>query len=78
MQLGQWGIVDIEDAKSAAQTLINKGYAHEKKLVIMGGSAGGYSVLMALTQQADFWAGGISLYGKSALYYVLYIYVMLH
>jgi dipeptidyl aminopeptidase/acylaminoacyl peptidase len=36
----------------------------------MGGSAGGYTTLMALAMQPEFWAAGISLYGVGDLYEV--------
>lgn len=62
---GQWGHFDIEDAKSGALYLAAQGVADKEQLVIMGGSAGGYSTLMALTTQNKIWAAGISLYGIS-------------
>jgi len=65
---GQWGVVDVEDARTGAEHLINAGLADPQRLVIMGGSAGGYTTLMALTQQPDFWAAGVSLFGVGDLY----------
>jgi dipeptidyl aminopeptidase/acylaminoacyl peptidase len=66
--LENWGVVDIEDAKSGAEFLLQKGRADASQMVIMGGSAGGFTTLMALTQQADFWSAGVSLYGVGNLY----------
>jgi dipeptidyl aminopeptidase/acylaminoacyl peptidase len=68
MQLGQWGVVDVEDAKSGAEYLVARGLADPTSLVIRGGSAGGYTTLMALTQDPDFWAAGVSLFGVGDLY----------
>ena len=65
---GNWGVLDIQDACTGATHLIDSGMADPKRLVITGGSAGGYSTLMALTQQPDFWAAGISLYGIGDMY----------
>ena len=47
---------------NGAQHLIDRGLVHPDRVYIMGGSAGGYTVLSALTF-TDFFAGGISLYG---------------
>ena len=45
----QWGLLDVTDAISGAQHLVSSGLADPDRLVIMGGSAGGYTVLRALT-----------------------------
>ncbi|HCB02954.1 MAG TPA: hypothetical protein DEQ43_01615, partial [Nocardioides bacterium] len=47
---GQWGVVDVQDARTGAEHLIERGLARADQVVIMGGSAGGYTTLMALTQ----------------------------
>lgn len=65
---GQWGVVDIEDARTGAEHLVASGLADAQRLVITGGSAGGYTTLMALTQQSDFWAAGVSLFGIGNMY----------
>ena len=65
---GQWGVLDVQDACAGAISLIKSGVADPKRLVITGGSAGGYTTLMALTQQPDVWAAGISLFGIGNLY----------
>ncbi len=65
---GMWGIYDVEDAISGAQHLVDSGLAHPEGLVIMGGSAGGYTVLRALTTRPGFFKAGICLYGISNLF----------
>ena len=65
---GKWGIYDAEDAMSGAQHLADCGLAHPERLVIMGGSAGGYTVLRALTTRPGFFKAGICLYGISNLF----------
>ncbi len=62
---GQWGVYDVEDAASGAQHLVKQGLADEKRLVIMGGSAGGYTVLQSLVEKPGFYRAGICRYGIS-------------
>ncbi|PIE80714.1 MAG: peptidase [Chloroflexi bacterium] len=61
---GQWGIVDVLDCINAAKYLVRQGRADGDRLAIMGGSAGGYTTLCALTFH-DVFAAGISLFGVS-------------
>jgi dipeptidyl aminopeptidase/acylaminoacyl peptidase len=65
---GRWGVVDIEDARTGAEHIIQTRGADAKRVVITGGSAGGYSTLGALTLQADFWTAGIALFPIAGLY----------
>jgi dipeptidyl aminopeptidase/acylaminoacyl peptidase len=46
---GQWGIVDVADAMTAALALAESGEADGKRLGIRGGSAGGWTALAAVT-----------------------------
>jgi dipeptidyl aminopeptidase/acylaminoacyl peptidase len=45
-----WGIVDVDDCVSGAKFLGQQGLVDSKRVVISGGSAGGYTTLAA--QQA--------------------------
>lgn len=65
---GNWGVYDVEDAVDGARHLVDAGVADPARLVIMGGSAGGYTVLRALTQHAGFFRAGICRYGISNLF----------
>jgi dipeptidyl aminopeptidase/acylaminoacyl peptidase len=65
---GQWGVCDVDDAISAAQFLIQKGYADPQRLVILGGSAGGFTVLLALALHPHVFKAGICLYGVTDLF----------
>ncbi len=59
---GQWGIVDVEDVTAAAAGLAATGFADPRRIAIDGGSAGGWTVLAAVTR-TDVFAAGISRYG---------------
>ena len=63
---GNWGIVDVEDCVSVAEALAARGIADPARLAIRGGSAGGWTVLAALTS-TDTFACGTSLYGVADL-----------
>ena len=63
---GQWGVVDIDDTEAALDFLVKEGRADREKLLIAGGSAGGYSVLVALSQH-DIFAAGANYFGISDL-----------
>jgi acetyl esterase/lipase len=63
---GQWGIVDVEDTVAAAQGLAEAGIADPARLAIVGGSAGGWTVLAALTGTEVF-ACGTSYFGVAEL-----------
>jgi len=62
----QWGIVDVEDCVAAAQYLVQRGDVDARRLIIRGGSAGGFTVLTALAMHDTFTAGA-SLYGVADL-----------
>jgi len=57
-----WGIKDVADVCMAAKHAVNQGWIHPKQKVIKGSSAGGFTVLAALTQ-TRFFDAGTSLYG---------------
>lgn len=52
-----WGVVDVEDCMNGALYLADQGFADPEKLVIRGGSAGGYTTLAALAFKNIFKAG---------------------
>jgi dipeptidyl aminopeptidase/acylaminoacyl peptidase len=59
-----WGVVDVDDCINGAKFLIEQGLVDPKRIVISGGSAGGYTTLAALVFR-DFFQGGASHYGVS-------------
>jgi dipeptidyl aminopeptidase/acylaminoacyl peptidase len=62
---GQWGIVDVDDCVNAALHLVGQGVADERRLIVRGRSAGGYTTLAALTLRPGVFAAGASYYGVS-------------
>ena len=63
---GQWGIVDTEDCVNGAKYAVEKFGIDPQRLIIRGGSAGGYTTLCALVFHDTFQAGA-SYYGVSDL-----------
>ncbi len=63
MLRGNWGIYDVEDSLSGARFLAEQGLVDPKRMVIMGGSAGGFTVLKTLQDYPGFFKAGINLFG---------------
>ena len=63
---GQWGIADVADCAAAARHLAQRHLADPSRIAIAGGSAGGYTTLMALATTTAFAAGSCH-YGISDL-----------
>jgi dipeptidyl aminopeptidase/acylaminoacyl peptidase len=63
---GNWGIVDVEDCVNAARYLADQGEVDGERLIIQGGSAGGFTTLCALTF-TDVFAVGASYFGVGDL-----------
>lgn len=61
-----WGLFDIQDIEFCVRHLIDEGLVDPEKIAIRGGSAGGYSVMAALSH-SDLFAAGASYYGISDL-----------
>jgi dipeptidyl aminopeptidase/acylaminoacyl peptidase len=59
---GRWGQADVDDAVYGARYLASEGQADSSRMVIRGGSAGGFTVLCALAFRELFRAGA-SYYG---------------
>ena len=64
---GRWGVADVADVVNAARYLVARGDADADRLIVRGGSAGGYTTLAALTFQPDVFKAGASYYGISDL-----------
>ncbi|MFI1868387.1 prolyl oligopeptidase family serine peptidase [Streptomyces jumonjinensis] len=58
---GQWGVVDVEDCAAVARSLAAEGLADPARLAIRGGSAGGWTTAVSLTD-TDVYACGTIIY----------------
>lgn len=63
---GRWGDVDVEDSAAAARYLGERGEVDRRRIQITGGSAGGYTTLMALAVRDEF-TSGVSYFGVADL-----------
>ena len=63
---GTWGVVDVEDSAAAVRYLAERGDVDSARVQITGGSAGGYTTLMALAVREEF-ASGASYFGVADL-----------
>jgi len=63
---GRWGEVDVEDSAAAVRYLVERGDIDPARVEIDGGSAGGYTTLLALAIRDEF-AAGVSYYGVADL-----------
>ena len=63
---GAWGVADVEDCVAAARFLADRGDVDPERLMIRGGSAGGFTVLASLALH-DVFAAGASRYGVADL-----------
>ena len=61
--LGKWGQVDIDDIVDGIDYLVNQSLVDPEKVFIRGKSAGGYSVLRALTEYPQKFCAGACYYG---------------
>ncbi len=60
---GMWGIYDVEDSASGAMALVERGLADPTRLIIMGGSAGGFTALQSLVTKPNFYRAAVVRYG---------------
>jgi dipeptidyl aminopeptidase/acylaminoacyl peptidase len=63
---GQWGVLDVADCLDAARSLVEAGEVDERRLVISGSSAGGFTTLCALASK-ELFAAGASWFGIADL-----------
>lgn len=62
----RWGLVDVEDVIAATQHVAQLGLIDPKRVAIRGQSAGGFTVLAALSR-SDVFAAGVDVYGVADL-----------
>ena len=65
MHRGNWGVYDVTDSIAGVNHLAQAGLIDPKRAVIMGGSAGGFTVLQSIVDCPGFYKAGVCLYGVS-------------
>jgi dipeptidyl aminopeptidase/acylaminoacyl peptidase len=64
---GNWGVVDVADVVNGARHLIQSNKVDPERVMIMGSSAAGLTVLKAMQDHPGFFRAGIDLYGITDL-----------
>ncbi len=64
---GEWARKMQDDLEDAVKWAIDNNIAQKDKVVIMGGSYGGYATLVGMTMTPDLYAAGIDIVGPSNL-----------
>ena len=59
--IGDAGGGDLNDVLDAAEWIKKSGFVDPKKLIVMGGSYGGYLSMMAVTKAPDMWAAAVPI-----------------
>ncbi len=64
---GNWGVHDVHDTLAGIEHLARAGLVDPDRVAVMGGSAGGYTVLMLLALASDRVKAGVDLFGVTDL-----------
>lgn len=64
----RWGAVDHADCADLVAAIVSSGRADPGRIVAMGGSAGGFTVLNLLAHHGDRFAAGVALYPVADLF----------
>jgi dipeptidyl aminopeptidase/acylaminoacyl peptidase len=65
---GRWGELDVADVVAGIRAAGERGWADPRRVAIMGGSAGGFTVLNVLASHPGLCAAGVDLYGVADLF----------
>jgi dipeptidyl aminopeptidase/acylaminoacyl peptidase len=58
----------VADVAAGLRAAVERGWGDERRLVVMGGSAGGFTVLNVLASHPGLCAAGVDLYGVADLF----------
>jgi len=64
---GNWGLHDVDDSVFGARFVCERGWADATRCAVMGGSAGGWAVLLCLARYPQAFAAGVDLFGVADL-----------
>ena len=65
---GQWGVLDVEDTAAGMRAAVERGWCDPRRMVPIGGSAGGFTVLLLLARHPELCAAGVDLFGVADLF----------
>jgi dipeptidyl aminopeptidase/acylaminoacyl peptidase len=65
---GQWGVHDVSDVAAGIRHAGREGWCDPNRVVLLGGSAGGFTVLLVCARHGDLVAAGVSLFGVADLF----------
>jgi dipeptidyl aminopeptidase/acylaminoacyl peptidase len=65
---GHWGELDVEDTAAGMRHAAEAGWCDPRRMVPIGGSAGGFTVLLLLARYPELCAAGVDLYGVADLF----------
>jgi dipeptidyl aminopeptidase/acylaminoacyl peptidase len=63
----RWGDLDVSDTLAGVAAAIERGWCDPRRIVAIGGSAGGFTAYHLLAQAPELFAAGVSLYGVADL-----------
>jgi dipeptidyl aminopeptidase/acylaminoacyl peptidase len=63
----QWGMTMQDDLNDGAMSLVEQGIVDRSRMALMGGSYGGYAVMMGLARDPDVWKCGVNVVGVTDL-----------
>jgi len=64
---GRWGEADVADVAAGIDTAVERGWCDPERIVVMGGSAGGFTALNLLATRPGLCRAGVVLYGVADL-----------
>ncbi len=64
---GRWGELDVADVAAGLRAAAANRWADPTRMVVMGGSAGGFTVLNVLAHHPELCAAGVDLFGVADL-----------
>ena len=63
----RWGDLDVHDTAAGIRHAMDQGWCDPRRVVVIGGSAGGFTVLGVLARYPDLCAAGVDLFGVADL-----------
>lgn len=64
---GQWGVADVADVAAGIEALVERGRVDAARVVVSGGSAGGFTALLVAIERPDLVRAVVSTFGVADL-----------